>query len=102
MNDIRPVAHDRDVALPEYQIAAPRLRDVDRRAERVFLHVAVARAGDAAGAERYLHEAGAVEPEIGLAAPQIRDPKEALRHRHEIFLSLRQWRKMPKRDEAHG
>ena len=73
----------------------------DERAGEGLL-VGVARQAHAGGAEGLVHEAGAVEPEIGLAAPQIRDPKEALRHRHEIFLSLRQWRKMPKRDEAHG
>ncbi len=56
----------------------------DRCPERRFLHVAVARAGHAARRERDLHEAGAIEPERGLAAPQIRHAEKALRHRDEI------------------
>ena len=105
VNEIRAVAHDRDMPLPEDKIAAARLRDVDRLAERGFLHVAVARAGDAAGVERNLHEAGAIEPEIGLAAPQIRDPEEAFGDRDEVLLALRERRDVAERNEAerrHG
>ena len=88
------------MAFPEHKIAAARLRDVDRLAERGFLHVAVARAGDAAGVERNLHEAGAIEPEIGLAAPQIRDPEEAFGDRDEVLLALRERRDVAERNEA--
>ena len=53
VNERRGVAHDGDVAFPEHQVAAPRAgeigRERQRRAERSFLHVAVAWAGDAAG-----------------------------------------------------
>ena len=40
---------DRDVALPEHQVAAPQIGQGDGSAKRRLLHVAVARAGRAAG-----------------------------------------------------
>ena len=53
------VAHDRDVSLPEDQVAAPEIVDLHTLqllAQCCFLQIAVARHGHAAGAERDLHE----------------------------------------------
>src|SRR3984893_6768427 len=81
------VARDRDVPLPEDEIAAP-ARPVRRKlAEGRLLHVGVAWTGEAAGGERDLHEAGAIEAEAGLAAPEIRRAEEALGDGHEIGLA---------------
>ena len=83
VNKCGVIARDRDMAFPEYQIAAlwhggplpslPRMRRRvrvgDGGAERPLLHVAVARTGDAARRQRHLHQPGAIEAERGLAAP---------------------------------
>ena len=66
----------------------------------LLLHVAVARAGDAAGAERDLHQAGAVDAVAGLAAPQIGRAEEALRHRDEILLDMIERRQVARRQIA--
>src|SRR5262245_58800939 len=50
MHDAVGIAHDRDMAFPEDQVAALemlRFRDAERAAEPVALHVAVARAAGA-------------------------------------------------------
>src|SRR5262245_35671626 len=53
MQDRRLVAHDRHMALPEYEVAAPKLLDVlralKRAAQRPLLHVGVARTVGPAG-----------------------------------------------------
>ena len=56
--------------------------------------------GDAAGRERDLHQAGAVEAVAGLAAPQIGRAEEALRHRDEIAARLIERRQMARRQIA--
>ena len=47
-------------------------------AERLLLHVAVARAGNSAGRQRDLHQPGAVDARVGLAAPQVGSVQEHL------------------------
>ncbi len=64
------------------------------------LHVAVARAGDAAGRERDLHQARAIDAEAGLAAPQIRHADEALGNGDEIRCGGVERRKMVSRHVA--
>src|SRR5262249_33957538 len=58
VNERGHVAHDGDVAAPKQKISASQLRGAggEFAAERLLLHVAVARAGDAAGGQRDLHE----------------------------------------------
>ena len=96
----RAIAHDRDMALPEDQIAAARCSIVDRRAERLLLHVAVARAGDAAGLQRDLHQAGAVDAVVGLAAPEIGRAEETFRDRDEVLLDMIERREVARRQIA--
>ena len=89
------VARDGDMALPENQIAAPQVAERRRFAEREFLHVAVARAGDAGGLQRNLDQARAIEPERRLAAPQIGRAEKSLRRRRRnpaLGLDRRQMR----------
>ena len=71
VNERRRITHDGDVTFPEQKIAAPQRGKVgcDQCSERVFLHVAVARAGHSAGGERKLHQRRTVEAEIALSAP---------------------------------
>src|SRR5215831_9552734 len=80
VNERCRIAYDGDVPLPEHEIAPPQLggRDRELSAERLFLHGAVARAGNAARAERDLQQARTVEAERRLAAPQIGRAQEAL------------------------
>ncbi len=80
------VARDGDVALPEQQIAAAHFGERHQFAERQFLHVAVARAGEARRLQRDLHQPGAVHAERRLAAPQIGRAKEALGDGDEVPL----------------
>src|SRR4029077_7655028 len=97
VNERYAVAHDGDMAFPEDEVAAPQkpLPGLeDRRAERGFLHVAIARADAARGGERDLDEARAIETERGLAAPQIRHAEKALRHGDEIRLDAIERREM--------
>src|SRR5205807_3122760 len=88
VRDARFVAHDRHVALPEQKVAALR-RSARLFAERALLHVAVARAADATSHERELNQGGAVEPETGAPAPQIRHADETFGDRNEILLDAR-------------
>src|SRR5262249_56383101 len=48
------------------------------------------------------HEAGAVEAERGLPAPQIRRPNETLGDRDKVAFRLLERSKMPRRDVAAG
>src|SRR5262249_3291982 len=98
------LAHDGDVTLPEYEIASPQFggRDRELSAERVLLHGAVARAGNAARAERDLQEARAVEAERRLAAPQIGRAQEALGDRDEIAFFAVDGNEMACRNVAAG
>ena len=93
-----------DMALPEHQVAAPQVGMPGIPATAVpsacFLHVAVARAGDAAGRQRQLHQAGAVEAEAGLAAPQIGRADEALGDGDEIGGDVVDGREMLRRHVA--
>ena len=87
MKQIRGVAHDGDVALPKYQIAALELRIAriaDSHPQCALLHIGVARARHAAGRKRNLHQARAVEPKHGLAAPEIGRAEKTFGHRDEI------------------
>ncbi len=93
------------MAFPEDEIAALNSCELvgaaaDRRAERGLLHVAVARTGDAAGGERKLHQAGTIEAERGLAAPQIWRADKALGDRDEIGLILLDRLEMDRRHEG--
>ena len=101
MDEGRLIAHNRDVPLPEQQVTALQLVEHaagqrNRLAERLLLHVAVARAGDPAGRESYLHQPGTVHAEVGLAAPQVRSAEEALRDCNKIGLGCIQGCKMPR------
>ena len=70
----------------------------DRLAHSFLLHVAVARARDAASCEGDLHEPGTVKPEAGLAAPEIWRTDEALGDHNEIHFICGDRRKMPCQD----
>src|SRR5690349_7847138 len=81
VHDSVAIPHDRDVAFPENQVAALQLLHLGGTqcpAETVLLHIAVARAAGAGGVERYLDEAGAIDAERALAAPEIWRAGEAL------------------------
>src|SRR5665213_4026498 len=88
---------DGDVAFPEHQIAAPQFAERRQFAERHLLHIAVAWANFADGMQCDLHQAGAIETERCLAAPQIRCVQEFLSDSDEITLprldrrQMRQW-----------
>jgi hypothetical protein len=69
--------------MPVSSLPAARIRAM---ASITGLHVAVARAGDAAGRQGHLHEAGAIEAQAGLAAPQIGRADKALGDGNEIGL----------------
>src|SRR5262249_24474065 len=69
------------------------------RAER-RLHVAVARAGDAAGVERELYEPRAVDAEAGFPAPEIGHAEERLGNGDEIRRAAAERGQMPARHEA--
>src|SRR3954465_12737288 len=73
-----------DVAFPEDEITALQAGEADGLAERLLLHVAVARAGDATGMQRDLDEAGAVDAGGGLAAPEVWHVEETLGDGDEI------------------
>ena len=81
------VPHDRDMALPEDQVAALQssgIHRIQRTDKPVALHVAVARAAGARGVQRYLHEAGAIDTKTALAAPQIGRADQSFGHRDKI------------------
>src|SRR5712671_3154169 len=102
MDERRYIAHDRDMALPEYEIAAFGIAQVafTFRTQVAFLHVGVAPAWDAAGRQRNLHQARTVEPKTGLSAPEIRNFEEPFRHSHEVaFVEIKR-RKMARRHKA--
>src|SRR5439155_24771873 len=69
VDDPLGVEADGHMALPEYQVVAPELAARDRAAEPL-LQVGVARAGQATGEQRLLHQAGTVEAQALAAAPQ--------------------------------
>src|SRR5262245_48891088 len=104
MDERRRILDDGDMAVPEYEIAAPKLGRIERRRERLaqrrLLHVAVARAGHAAGGERNLEEARAVEAETGLAAPKIGRAHEAFGNFDEIALGAVERGEMARRHVA--
>src|SRR5579885_2912637 len=72
------IAGDGDVPFPKQQIAATYFACRDRFAQRQLLHVAIARAGKAGGVQRHLYQAGAVDAERGLAAPEVRRVEKLL------------------------
>src|SRR6266849_1182592 len=87
VNDGVGIPCDRDMALPENQVAALQLPGLGRRqhpAETVLLHVAVTRTAGACGVQRYLDQAGTIDAKTALAAPQIGRAGEALGDRDEI------------------
>src|SRR6185437_4790784 len=86
VDERRAVTGDRDVALPEHQIAAAQFGKGRWLAELAFLHVAVARAWDARCLQCHLHQRRAVEAQRRLAAPEIRRAEELLGDRDEIAL----------------
>jgi microcin C transport system ATP-binding protein len=71
VDEVLGVVRYRHVVFPEDEIAAAQACERRKFSKRQFLHVTVARAGDAGRLKRHLHEARAVEPERSLAAPQI-------------------------------
>src|SRR5690242_5853899 len=82
------VTHDRDMSLPEDQIAALQFLYLGRTQpppEAILLHVAVARAAGAGGVQRYLDDAGAIDAERALATPEIGRADEAFGDRDEIL-----------------
>ena len=87
---------------PFQKIRSPRCRclvsaALERPAEAVLLHVAVARAAGAGGVERNLHEAGAIDAKAALAAPQIGRADEVFGDRDEITLDSIDAADMPAR-----
>src|ERR1700704_1757057 len=112
MDERRYIAHDRDMALPEYEIATFGIAQVAftfrtqtallriTPLQVAFLHVGVAPAWDAAGRQRNLHQARTVNSKTGLSAPEIRNFEEPFRHSHEVaFVEIKR-RKMARRHEA--
>ena len=93
-------ARDGDVAFPEDQVAVLQAGEAYGFAERGFLHVAVARAGHAASGQRHLDEPRAVQPEAGLAAPEIRCAEKLFGDRDEIRFRGGNRHKMPLRHVA--
>src|SRR4051812_28590427 len=76
------VAHEAHMPGPEDEIAAlqPRKCPAERQrlADGLGLHVRIARSRDAARGKRELRETRAIQPEAGLAAPEIGHGEEAL------------------------
>src|SRR5579872_2629308 len=98
MNDGAGVAGDRDMPIPEYQIAAFEffcLAWIERSTESVLLHVAVARAGGARRVQGNLDEARTIDSKAALAAPQIGRANEALGDLDEIRGMLTDRTEMP-------
>src|SRR5262249_59941150 len=87
---------------PEHEIAALKTVEADVPAQPALLHVAVARARNAARGERNLHEAGTVDAEAGLAAPQVGRAEKALGDRHEVALVRVERGQVLRRNEAAG
>jgi len=89
------VAHDADMAVPEYDIAPPQAGKVriegERRADRFFLQIGIARCGDPGRVERNLHEARAIYAEACFAAPEIGRVQKPLGHRDEVFFARVVW-----------
>src|SRR5262249_50216417 len=87
VNDRIGVAHDRDMALPENQVTPLelfRFYPLQGSTEPDLLQIAVARAAGAGGIQRDLHETEAIDPEAGLAAPEVGRTDELFGHAHEI------------------
>ena len=79
MDDAVAVEHQPDVAAPEGEVAASSLRAGDGAPKRTLL-AAVARAAAAAGVERLLHQARAVQPQAVPPAPAVGRAEVALGH----------------------
>jgi hypothetical protein len=79
------VAHDTDMARPEYKIAAPQRRACGQGdAERCLLLIAVAGRGKARGVQRDLHEPGTIKTEPGAPTPKIGHRQKGFGNRDEI------------------
>ena len=93
---------DADVPFPVDQIARTQFAEtaayVDLRAE-ARLHVAVAWTSIACGLESDLHEARAIESEIGAAAPEIGRADESACRADEIGNYGINWNEMRRRNE---
>ena len=87
MDDGVRAGHDRHMAAPEHEVAAPQRLDRYRLAHRRLL-VAVARAGPAAGVKRLLHEPRTVEPQALAPAPEVGRADEPLGDRHIVRLGM--------------
>ncbi len=89
------VAHDADMAAPEYDIAAPQAGKVriegERRADCFFLQIGITRHGHPGGVERNLHETRAIDAEARFAAPEIGRVQKTLGHRDEVFFARVVW-----------
>src|SRR5215813_1714005 len=83
---------DCDMAFPEHEVTAAQAREGGQFPHRQFLHVAVAWASDPGSLERNLHQARAIQPQRGLAAPQIRCTKKMFGDGYEVGLPCRDWR----------
>jgi hypothetical protein len=93
------VRHHADMALPEHQVAALKRVPFDILAKRLGLLVAVARAVRAAGPERQLHEARAVEAPAAGSAPQIGRAEEQVGHAHGVVEARGDGHQVLARDE---
>ena len=98
------VAHDADMAAPEYDIAAPQAGKVriedERRADCFFLQIGIARRRDPGRVERNLHEARAIDAEARFAAPEIGRVQKPLGHRDEVFFARVRMAEMIGEDES--
>ena len=93
------------MAFPEHQIAPTQAREIvygQRGAECALLHVAVARADDAACCECNLHQSRTIESQAGLAAPQIGNADKTFRDGDEIRLAALDGGQVPGRDAKVG
>src|SRR6185437_7052648 len=103
VNEIGGARHDADMAFPKHEIAAAKFRaliPVYGLPEFFCLHVGIARRIIARGFEGELHEARAVEPDAGAAAPKIRRAQKFLCHGDGISYSLARWQRVAREDIA--
>ncbi|GAB1364977.1 hypothetical protein MASR1M32_42130 [Rhodobacter sp.] len=84
MDDPVGRGHQRDVALPEDQVAALQGCVFGDLLSDGALHVAVAGAGQTGSQKRGLRQARTVDPGGGVAAPDVGRVQEAFGHRHRI------------------
>ena len=98
------IAHDADVPAPKHEVAAPQAGKVrvdgDWQSQRVFLQIGVARRSHPGRVERNLHEAGAIDAEARLAAPEIGRMQKPLGHGDEVCLALAARQQMIREDES--